>query len=86
MIKKRSQDPLTKFSAFTPGASAYFERERTLDSAPERVIDSATCACIVEHASVFSSPEPKALGELIGWESSRGLCVRPCVHQFTLQT
>ena len=30
--------------------------------------------------TVFSSPEPKALGELIGWDSSR----RPSVRPFTL--
>ena len=27
----------------------------------------------------FSSPEPKAQGELIVWDSSRRPCVRPCV-------
>ena len=34
--------------------------------------------------SIFSSPEPKALGELIGWDSSRRRLVRPLVCQFTL--
>ena len=28
--------------------------------------------------TLFSSPEPKAQGELIVWDSSR----RPCVHTF----
>ena len=32
----------------------------------------------------FSSPEPKAQGELIVWDSSRRPCVRPCVHPSTL--
>ena len=32
----------------------------------------------------FSSPEPKALSELIGWDSSRRQCVRPCVSLSTL--
>ena len=31
-------------------------------------------------STIFRSPEPKALGELIGWDSSR----RPSVHLFTL--
>ena len=34
----------------------------------------------------FSSPEPKAQGELIVWDSSRRPsvlpCMRPCVHTF----
>ena len=29
---------------------------------------------------IFSSPEPKAQGELIVWDSSRRACVRPCVR------
>ena len=32
--------------------------------------------------STFSSPDPKAQGELIVWDSSRHPCVRPCVHTF----
>ena len=32
-----------------------------------------------EIALTFSSPEPKALGELIGWDSSRRRSVRPSV-------
>ena len=32
----------------------------------------------------FSSPEPKALGELIVWDSSRRPCVRGSVGPFTL--
>ena len=32
-------------------------------------------------AHIFSSPEPKAQGELIVWDSSRA-CVGPCVHTF----
>ena len=31
---------------------------------------------------IFSSPEPKALSELIGWDSSRRPCVRVSVHTF----
>ena len=38
------------------------------------------------HSLIFNSPEPKAQGELIVWDSSRCLsvclCVRPCVHTF----
>ena len=30
----------------------------------------------------FSSHEPKALSELIGWDSSRRQCIRPSVHTF----
>ena len=33
---------------------------------------------------IFSSPEPKAQGELIVWDSSRRPSVRPSVHPFTL--
>ena len=33
---------------------------------------------------LFSSPEPKALGELIEWDSSRRLSVSLSVRQFTL--
>ena len=33
---------------------------------------------------IFSSPEPKALGEVIEWDSSRRLCVHPSVRPFTL--
>ena len=29
---------------------------------------------------IFSSPEPKAQGELIVWDSSQPLCVHPCVR------
>ena len=32
--------------------------------------------------TLFSSPEPKAQGELIVWDSSRRPSVRPCVHTF----
>ena len=39
-------------------------------------------------SSLFSSPEPKAQGELIVWDSSRRPCVsvrvRPCVRPSTL--
>ena len=31
---------------------------------------------LVDMTSIFSSPEPKAQGELIIWDSSRRLCVR----------
>ena len=31
---------------------------------------------------IFSSPEPKAHGELIVYQSSRHLCVCPCVNIF----
>ena len=31
---------------------------------------------------IFGSPEPKAQGELIVWDSSRHPCVHPCVHTF----
>ena len=30
----------------------------------------------------FSSPEPKAQGELLVWDSCGCPCVRPCVHNF----
>ena len=33
----------------------------------------------IDFCFVFSSPEPKALGDLIGWDSSRRPCVRPSV-------
>ena len=33
---------------------------------------------------LFSSPEPKAQGELIVWDSSRGPAVRACVCASTL--
>ena len=33
---------------------------------------------------IYSSPEPKAQGELTVWDSSRRLCVRPCVRPFAL--
>ena len=32
--------------------------------------------------ALFSSSEPKALGELLGWDSSRRPSVRPSVHTF----
>ena len=32
--------------------------------------------------AVISSPKPKVLGELIGWDSSRRLCVRASVRTF----
>ena len=32
--------------------------------------------------SIFSLPEPKAQGELIGWDSSGRPLVRPSVHTF----
>ena len=32
----------------------------------------------------ISSPEPKAQGELIVWDSSRPPCVRPSVHTFNI--
>ena len=32
--------------------------------------------------NLFSSPEPKAHGELIVYQSSRRLCVCQCVHTF----
>ena len=35
-------------------------------------------------ADIFSSPEPKAEGELIVWDSSRRPCVRPSVRASTL--
>ena len=34
------------------------------------------------NGDIFSSPEPKAQGELIGWESSGRPSVRPSVHTF----
>ena len=37
---------------------------------------------ITEDLSIFSSPEPKAQGELIVWDSSRRPCVSPSVHTF----
>ena len=37
-------------------------------------------SCFLWANDFFSSPEPKALGELIGWDSSR----RPSVRPFTL--
>ena len=33
---------------------------------------------------IFSSPEPKAQGELIVWDSSQRPCVRPCVRASTV--
>ena len=32
--------------------------------------------------NIFSSPEPKAQGELIIWDSSRRPCMRPSVNTF----
>ena len=37
----------------------------------------------LQYACIFSSPEPKAHGELIVYQSSRRPCMRACV-QFTL--
>ena len=34
--------------------------------------------------TIVSSPEPKAHGELIVYQSSGCPCIRPCVHLFTL--
>ena len=34
--------------------------------------------------AIFSSPEPKAQGELIVWDSSRRPCMRPYVRPSTL--
>ena len=34
---------------------------------------------------IFSSPEPKALVELIGWDSSLRPSVHPCVHTFSMK-
>ena len=44
------------------------------------MMSSFSFALLIEFSGVFSSPEPKAPGELIGWEASD---VRPSsVHTF----
>ena len=38
----------------------------------------------IDCSLVFSSPEPKAQGELIVWDSNRRPCVRLCIRPSTL--
>ena len=45
---------------------------------------SNRCIFVLESSLVFSSPEPKAQGELIGWESSGRPSVRLSVRLSTL--
>ena len=42
--------------------------------------NAATGPFLHNMTPVFSSPEPKAQGELIVWDSSRRLSVRACVR------
>ena len=45
------------------------------DEMPQNVASHQGLFCLLMF--FFSSPEPKAQGELIVWDSSRRLCVRP---------
>ena len=53
------------------------------------ILGNFSCFCcyllvLLQINFFFSSPEPKAQDELIGWDSSRRASVFPCVHESTL--
>ena len=69
------------------GRRMHWEASQTSRKEKVVILHSAALACenlgmykVAYNCDIFSSPEPKAQGELIGWESSRSVC--PSVHTF----
>ena len=72
-----STDPETFLSKSFGKTSSPKGNDRSPDSKSSNILNSS-------HKRIFSSPEPKAHGELIVYQSSRRPCVRPSVCPLTL--
>ena len=81
--KQTKQTELHYLSVLSSFATI-LKRKRELDALLLLFYRCLAVVFVLNPSMLFSSPEPKALGELIGWNSSRRPSVRPCVRPFTL--